>query len=859
MRKFILFLLVFFIGGFVYGADFSVCKLNNGQTVVINEVRTNPIVAIDTWVKTGSINETDKNNGISHFLEHLFFKGTKKHPYGEFDRILEAKGAVNNAATSKDFTHYYIEIPSEYFNLALEMHADMLQNPEIPESELEKERKVVLEEISKDINNPQNIVYNNLVEMMYINHPYKRRVIGKSEVIQNISREEILDYFNTYYSPSNMITIISGDVDSEKAIKDIKKEFSQKYQKTPKHTYKAEKPLSSYLKKEAYKQTQTGYMLVGFRGVKILDKDSYALDVLAAVLGEGKSSVLYQNLKEKRQLAFSISASNSTAKDDGIFYISANFAPIKYEELENSIFSLISKLQKSGITEEQVSLAKNMIENDTYYARESALNVAEEIGYTYVTTGNTDYYKNYLNNIKKVSTSDVNRVLKKYLGQNKAAESVVLPEEFKEHKVSDKTLPEPKFDLISENKGTKKYTAQNGMTLLYSPNTANDIIAISIIAKGGEFLEKIPGTAKLTAALMTKDTKNYNSEELAKEMEDNGIKINANSAADEYIITALTTKKEIDKTLDLLNEIINYSLFQENELEKIKTDMILSIKKARDIPLKSAIEGYNTLIYQGSVYSNSGKILEKTIPTIKREDILEYYSKIFSPNNLIVSINGNINSEDVFSKLGKIFNRTNHESFKYDKYKIPQITKPKVIEQIDKNTQTDWIFLGWQTSGVTNEKENAALAVMNSLMGGGMSSRLFVNLREREGLAYQLGSSFNPHMLKGSFVTYIGTNPNNYDRALKMLFNEIERLKKEYVGSEELQNAKTKLLGQYVLTQETNMEKALTVGVYEASGQGYDCIDRYKELVNSISETDILNIANKYFNQNYVLSVVKNK
>ena len=182
----------------VWASDFTVHKLPNGQTLVVQEVRNNPIVTVDTWVKTGSVNENDANSGVAHFLEHLFFKGTKKHPVGEFDRILESKGAIVNAATSKDFTHYYITIPSEYFETALDLHSDMLTNPQIPRKELEKERKVVLEEISKDGNNPSKKVYENLNEMMYSYHPYKRKVIGSADVISTITREEILEFFNNY-------------------------------------------------------------------------------------------------------------------------------------------------------------------------------------------------------------------------------------------------------------------------------------------------------------------------------------------------------------------------------------------------------------------------------------------------------------------------------------------------------------------------------------------------------------------------------------------------------------------------------------------------------------------------------------
>ena len=305
MKKIIVFLSVFLIGLSVLAADYNVYKLDNGQTAVIQRVSSNPIVTIDTWIKTGSINENDGNNGVSHFLEHLFFKGSTNHPTGEFDKILEAKGAVNNAATSKDFTHYYITVPSKFFDLALEMHADMLLHPLIPRKELEKERKVVLEEIAKDANSPNTMVYDNLISLLYTNHPYKRKVIGTSEIINGIHRDEILSYYNTYYGPSNMVTVIVGDIDPQKAVEKVKQEFGTECKKSVKNNFPPEKPLSKQLRKTEYTDTNSGYMLIGFRGVKINDKDSYALDVLAAILGSGRSSILYRDIKEQKQLAFS--------------------------------------------------------------------------------------------------------------------------------------------------------------------------------------------------------------------------------------------------------------------------------------------------------------------------------------------------------------------------------------------------------------------------------------------------------------------------------------------------------------------------------------------------------------------------
>ena len=292
MKKALLTAAILLCANMVWGAGAQVFKLDNGQTVIIQEVKNNPIVTIDTWIKTGSIDEDDSNNGVAHFLEHLFFKGTKNHAPGEFDKILETEGAITNAATSKDFTHYYITIPSKDFDLAMELHADMLMNPMIPRNEMEKGRKVVLEEINKDSNSPQKKLYESIDSMLYTSHPYKRRVIGKSSIIETITRENVLDFYNAHYSPSNMVTLVVGDVDSNYALNKVKEVFNGNIKKTEKKIYPKEKPLTEQKKQVEYIDTQSGYMLIGFRSTSITDKDSYAMDVLSTILGEGRSSVL---------------------------------------------------------------------------------------------------------------------------------------------------------------------------------------------------------------------------------------------------------------------------------------------------------------------------------------------------------------------------------------------------------------------------------------------------------------------------------------------------------------------------------------------------------------------------------------
>lgn len=862
MKKLVIIFGLLICGSLVWASEARLFKLNNGQTVIIQEVKNNPIVTVDTWIKTGSIDEDDSNNGVAHFLEHLFFKGTKNHAPGEFDKILETKGAVTNAATSKDFTHYYITLPSKDFDLAMELHADMLLNPMIPRNEMEKERRVVLEEISKDMNSPQKILMENLDSMMYNSHPYKRRVIGRKDVIETITREKIFEFYNAHYFPSNMVTLVIGDVDTKHALDKINEVFSSQTKKQEKIIYPKESLLTSQKKKTQYSpDTQSGYMLIGFRGVSINDKESYILDVLATILGEGRSSVLNQVLKEKKRIAYSVSAGNMTYKDDGIFYIKANFEPEKCKQVEDAIFEEIKNIQQNGVSDEQLQLAKNIIERDTYYSRESVSNISNEIGYTTTLTGDIKFYDNYLSNIKSVTKEEVKKSAQKYLGENRSAISIVLPQSAKETPVSilKKKHQNPSADLISQNSQTQKYKLSNGATLLYTPNTSNDIIAISIYAKGGKLVETTSGIANLTGATILKGTKNYTSLELSQFLEDNGIKISPSVSADTFSISVLTTKDEYDKTLAILDEIVNNATFEENELSKVKADTLSQIKSSKDTPIQRALEDYREMIFPDSNYSISSNILERNIPKITREDVVKYYNSIFEPQNLVISINGNVDKDKTVQELNNIFSGNNsNNKFEYSIYnsKVPQISTPQTRQQNMPTTETAWIILGWQVAGIDNQKDFATLQVIDSLLGSGMSSRLFKDLREKQGLAYQLGSGYSAHALRGSFMLYIGTNPSTLDKAKNGLFEEIKRLKSEYVADKELKDAKEKLIGNYIISQETNLDKASTLGGYEALGAGYEFNEQYQELINQVKDTDILEVANKYFNDNYALSII---
>ena len=844
----------------------SITTLPTGQKVVIKEVKDNNIVKIDTWINTGSINEDEKTSGISHFLEHLFFKGTQKYPTGTMDKILDSKGAIVNAGTSKDFTHYYIQIPSKDFDLALELHADMLLNPMIPRKELERERPVVIEEISKTKDSPSNRLFDNIYKALYTksNHPYKRNVIGNKEIIQNVTREEILDYYKKFYTPDAFTTVIVGDVNKEDALNKVAKAFSSNQKnKQVKIKYPKINPLDKIERIEDTMDINKSHMMIAFLAPKFSNaKDNYALDVLTTMLSSGKSSILNQNLKENKQLVLSISSGNYSQKDSGMLYVYGTFEPEKEKLVENEIISELKKIQEGKFNDSQIEKAKNTIKTDTYYSRESISNISDDLGYDFTFANDDTYYENYLKNIEKVTKKDVIDVAKKYLTLDKYAISVVKPTNFKE--ISN-TKPQEikKQDKLLEQKGNeKKVLLKNGATLITKKKTTNSIIAIDITIKGSKALEKKPSSAMLAALSATTGTQNYTNAEFANFLDENGIKLGLSSTNDVFAIVIQTTKDNLDNALKALDEVINKPVFSDYEIKKIKERKIQELKGISDNPSSFVFDEFRKLAFLNSIYGQNSEFILKNINNVSRDDIVEFYSKIINPENMSISVVGDINEDFISEKLNSII-KENPKGVKFSfsnvKYSPYHLTKNIETTLYKNEVQANWMALGYKICGVLNRKDIATLSVINSILGEGMSSRLFTKLREEKGLAYTVGSSLMTNVLDGAFVAYIGTNENSINEAKKGILEEFETIKTEMVTTEELNNAKDKLLGKFLLSIETNMDEADLLSWYSALGRDLNAFNEYKEMIKNVTQNDIIETANKYFSKPYIYTVVKQK
>jgi predicted Zn-dependent peptidase len=431
MKKIFLLITLLFLSTQIYCDVFKGVKFmnfKNGLTAILKKDTSVPIVSVYIWVKVGSINEKPEQAGLSHFIEHLVFKGTKNYPKStEILENIENMGGYINAATSKEYTCFYIDIQKDGYIEAIKMLSDIVTNPLFPENEIIPERKVVIEEIQRHKDNPHSQLFEYFMSTIYKQSAYKNSIIGTEDVIANIPREEIMKYFKQHYIPSRMVISVVGDID----IKETKKIISETLGQNQNSDTALSEPDIIEQNDKGVELTKTDklahtYMLVGFLGPDMSSKDIYVADIALNILGAGKSSRLNRIIKEEKQLVYSIGSSFMTLNGTGANYISAIFEKDNCEKVQDAILQELDKFVQDGPTQEELDKVKINIKADWLFGLQTVNEQANQLGY-WGLFNHSEVFKNYLSNIEKVTVEDVKNYMKKYYSKNKLSKVVIFP------------------------------------------------------------------------------------------------------------------------------------------------------------------------------------------------------------------------------------------------------------------------------------------------------------------------------------------------------------------------------------------------------------------------------------------------
>jgi len=411
---------------------FTKVTLDNGLDVIVKEVHTAPIVAVFLWCNTGSINEDERIHGISHFYEHMFFKGTEKRGVGEIDRAIKSLGGYNNAFTSKEYTAYYIVLPSENFTLAADVLVDAIRNSSFPPEEIEKELGVIKEEINRKADDPTGTLYEEIFKLLFPETPYAHPVLGTKESISRITREDFRTYLDNFYVPNNMTAVVVGDVKTKDAIREFEK-LTADWKPDPgvenrlvSFTVEPKSGISGF---ELEKDVAMTYVMMAFRTSGYRDmKENAALDVISSVLGEGRSSRLYRRLVEEERLVSSVQAFIYPLKNSGLFVIFATMDRSSLPGFKRAIVEELEKLRREALDPSELRKVQTMLKADFQFSNETDANIGQTLGH-YDILGLLDSATEYERRIDGVSAADVGRYAGEILDPGSYTIGVVVPRE----------------------------------------------------------------------------------------------------------------------------------------------------------------------------------------------------------------------------------------------------------------------------------------------------------------------------------------------------------------------------------------------------------------------------------------------
>lgn len=408
---------------------FKKTAFKNGLRLITHTIPDTKTVTITVFVKTGSDYERDNEMGLSHFLEHMCFKGTKKRPSNiEMLRELDRLGAQNNAFTSNDVTAYWVKGESKHVEKLFDIVSDIYLNPTFPETEIEKEKGVVLEEINMYNDRPQSVVYEAFLDLMYGQQPIGRMTIGTRDSVKSFTKKDLQKYHSLQYVPSRTIISISGNIDDKQA-----KDLVKKYFKIIGDSKGREKPKPKTNKnqnrtKHVFRKTDQTHIVLGYPGVSVSDNDSHIYDLLSRILTGGMSSRLFVLLREELGVAYYVRSYSDQSLHHGTFLIMAGITTEKASFVIQKIQEVILDIAKNGIPDEELDRAKNSLMGGVYMGLETSDAISVYLGEQELMRNKIETPQEYEKSIRKVNSLQIQNIAKKIIKKGNARLAIIGPQ-----------------------------------------------------------------------------------------------------------------------------------------------------------------------------------------------------------------------------------------------------------------------------------------------------------------------------------------------------------------------------------------------------------------------------------------------
>lgn len=844
--------------------------LDNGLIVLTKEIHTAPVVSVQIWYRVGSRNEPAGQNGISHQLEHLMFKGTRDRPI-QFGRFFSALGSQSNAFTSYDETAYFGTVESNKLEALLTLEADRMKNSLMDAEQLASEKKVVISELQGYENNPGYRLSKAVMRTVFPDRAYGLPVGGTKSDVEKFTAEQVQAYYKTYYSPDNATLIITGDFDTQATLDKVREFYGSIPQQSAARSevLPSAAAMSTPVQSSPIVLKQPGsaaLLQAAYPLPNITHPDVPAIDLMDMILTGGRSSRLYQALVETG-LATGLGAYAAEMIEPGWYNMSATAAPGKdIAEVDRVLLKALTELREKGVTEEELERAKTQLKTSFVLNNQDISSQASQLAYNQTVTGDYLYSDRYLAAIAKVTPAEVQQVAKVYLepskrtvgyfepttadgqpgassGSTRAVESFNPGAPVDPAEVARYLPPIKPIANANSQPLPMQFKLENGLRVLLLPDAGTPMINLNGWLDAGLSFDTADkaGLASLTADNLMNGTRSKDALTLAKTLENEGASLGFTARREGVNFSGYALPESLPTLIQTLADVVQNAVFPADQLELTRQRSLTRLKVELDDPQQLGWRVFRQAVYpENHPYRSFATPL--TLTNIAQADVAGFYQKHYRPDNTILSLVGSFDPDQVKTLLTEAFGTWKAQGDK-PQLSFPQVSLPQSTSELTPVIpgKTEAVtYMGYYGGIDRQDSRFYAALLLNQILGGDtLSSRLGTEIRDRQGLTYGIYSFFQAGLQPGPFAISMQTAPEDASKAIDSTIALLKQMREKGITQDELDTAKRSLISSYSvdLADPSNLSSSILDN--DVLGLTLEEIRQYPEKLNAVTPAQV--------------------
>jgi zinc protease len=816
--------------------------LPNGLTLLVKPDRSAALASVQVWVRTGSIHEGGQlGAGLSHYLEHMLFKGTARRSGREISAEVQAHGGYINAYTTFDRTVYYIDLPSENLEVAVDVLADAVLHSTLPEDEAIREKDVILREIAMTRDDPDNRLWESLFATAFREHPYRQPIIGHKDVFAAADRAALLAYYRERYVPNNMVVVIAGDVGTAEARQVVERHFGAALRTRLAPVLVPAEPLQLGPRRmQRFEKVEVVRAALAWSIPGLTDPAAPVLDLLSMVLGSGESSVLWQEIREKRQLVHTIDASSWNPGSSGLFCISFICDAGKRAAAEAAILAVLrAKAAAGGFTAAQVKKAFRQSVVTEINACKTMSGQASRMGMAEVVVGDLDFSRTYFERLADVTPADLAKAIRTHLQPGRLTSVSQEPEPAAPAAAlqAAAAVARPDFQEIR---------LKNGARLLLQPDRRLPNLHFRLLTHGGPLCEAPGrrGSGALLATLLTKDTRRRSAAAVAQRIEEVGGSFSSYSGDNTLGISVEVLPPDADRALGLLADAVLAPAFDRKTLETEREAQLAGLREVNDDVVACARRNLRARFFGSYPFAIGPQGDEAGVAATTAADLRALWKRLLVGPGVVVAVAGDFDVAKLRPKLEAFLLRIPKGQ--------PPAAGPAFVGPaepgsfVERQPREQAVVLEAYPGAVVDAPDFYAGEVLDELFSG-MASRLFERVRDQKGLAYFIRSGRVASRSTAIFYFISGTQPGKEAEVQAEIALEIARVQAGDIPPEELRRCQVRLKAGHRKGLQTNSSRAMQAALDVLQGRDANHGKVFGSLVDAVTAEDLATFARRHF------------